>query len=217
LPEINTYLIYELIGYTASILVAISLMMSKIVKLRIVNMIGAVTFTIYGILINSIPVASVNALIVCVNIYYLGKIYTSKEYFKLLRVSISDEYLKHFIEFYREDIYEFQPGFSYQPDQSDLALMVLRDMIPAGVLIGKRDSQNRKILIVELDFVIPRYRDFKIGRFLYHKKKDFFIENGISLIKSPPGSEQHQKYLEEMEFRKAADQNWYGLKLERID
>lgn len=210
----DTHLIYELIGYAASILVAISLMMSKIVKLRIVNMIGAITFTVYGILIHSIPVAAVNAFIVGVNIYYLAKIYTSEEYFKLLQVSSSDEYLAHFLEFYGDDISDFQPGFSYRPEENSLVLMVLRDMIPAGVLIGKTDSRNRAVLIVELDFVIPRYRDFKIGRFLYHDKKDFFLKHGISTMKSPAGSEQHQKYLEEMGFRKDGNHNWYRLDLE---
>ena len=41
----ETYVIYEIIGYVASVLVAVSLMMSKIVQLRIVNLIGAATFS----------------------------------------------------------------------------------------------------------------------------------------------------------------------------
>ena len=41
----------EFIGYAASILVAFSLMMSSILKLRIINLIGAITFVIYGLMV----------------------------------------------------------------------------------------------------------------------------------------------------------------------
>lgn len=205
----DTQFIYELIGYLASALVAISLMMSKIVKLRIVNMLGAITFTVYGLLINSYPVAGVNAFIVFVNVYYLAQIYTSKEYFKLIQVSTSDEYLIYFLEFYENEINKFQPGFSYQPQDTDLCMIVLRDMIPAGVLIGETDEP--KTLTVKLDFVIPRFRDFKIGRYLFHDKKDYFLNEGITTIRSKPVNKKHNKYLKQMGFRK--DGVWYKLEL----
>ena len=61
----------EIIGYAASILVAISLTMSQILKLRIYNLIGALAFCIYGFLIPAYPIFFVNGFIVCINIYYL--------------------------------------------------------------------------------------------------------------------------------------------------
>ncbi len=210
----ETVFIYELIGYIASVLVAVSLMMSKIVRLRIINTLGAITFIIYGILIDSMPVAGVNAFIVAVNVYYLTKIYTTKEYFKLLRVSPSDEYLGYFLEFYRDAISDVQPAFSYQPQESDLNLMVLRNMIPAGVLIGKKDENAPHILNVELDFVIPQYRDFKIGNYLYHDKRDIFQDLGIRTIRARLGNDSHQRYLEEMGFQpEDGDGEWYRLNL----
>lgn len=205
------HLVYELIGYLASALVAISLMMSKIVRLRIINMLGAIAFIIYGLLINSIPVAGVNAFIVLVNIYYLSKIYASTEYFKLLQISPPDEYLKHFLDFYRDEIYEFQPGFSYQPEENDVVLMVLRDMVPAGILIGSRDDSKNDQLIVDLDFVIPQYRDFKIGRFLFRDKKDFFLNRGFKTIIAEPGNDKHNKYLQEMGFRRDGERYFFEL------
>ena len=49
--------------------------------LRIVNMIGAATFAVYGYLIGSWPVAGMNAFIVLINVYFLLQIYRSSEYF----------------------------------------------------------------------------------------------------------------------------------------
>lgn len=63
----------ELLGYLASILVAISLMMRSLNTLRIINLLGALLFTVYGLIIGAYPVAVLNAFIVLVNVYYLQK------------------------------------------------------------------------------------------------------------------------------------------------
>jgi hypothetical protein len=44
----STETIYELIGYAGSILIVISLAMSSIIKLRVINLMGAITFGVYG-------------------------------------------------------------------------------------------------------------------------------------------------------------------------
>ena len=61
----------ELIGYLGSILVAVSLMMKSLLRLRIINLIGALFFTIYGVLLGAYPVAFLNGIIVCIDLYYL--------------------------------------------------------------------------------------------------------------------------------------------------
>lgn len=63
----------EWIGYLASLLIVVSLTMSDIVKLRIVNSIGCVVFVTYGILVGAYPVIVSNFAIVIINIYYLYK------------------------------------------------------------------------------------------------------------------------------------------------
>lgn len=201
--------IYELIGYVASILVAVSLMMSNIVQLRIVNMIGAATFSIYGILIGSIPVAAMNGFIVLINIYYLMQIYSTVEYFQILKVSGGSEYLETFLNFYQDQISTFQPNFNYGFREDGMNIFVLRDMIPAGLLVG--NLKNDGTFVVELDFVVPQYRDFKIGNFLFKENKNFFRDRQIKKIVSKPGSMKHSQYLEEVGFKKenGGDGNYY--------
>ena len=62
---------FEMLGYLASVFVAASLTMCSLTRLRVINLIGALLFTAYGLIINAYPVAAVNAFIVLVNIYYL--------------------------------------------------------------------------------------------------------------------------------------------------
>lgn len=68
----------EWIGYAASIMIAISLIMTDMVKLRIFNTIGCVLFIIYGVSVKAYPVAAVNTFITFVNLYYLYKFYKEK-------------------------------------------------------------------------------------------------------------------------------------------
>ena len=196
--ELST--IYEIIGYIASALVAISLMMSSILKLRIINLIGAAFFTLYGLLIGAYPVAAVNFIIVVIDLYYLYDIYTAKEYFTLLKVRSDSKYLDYFLNFYDQEIKKFIPHFSFpnSTDNSLLVFFILRNMVPAGLFIGEFEKRNQ--LFVKLDFVIPGYRDFKVAEFLYVTQADIFKARGVQKIYSRPESKTHAAYLQRIGF-----------------
>ncbi|PMJ89677.1 YgjV family protein [Vibrio sp. 10N.261.55.A7] len=69
----------EILGYAASIMVAISLTMKDIVRLRVINFVGCGLFTAYGLMINSWPVVLTNGFIACVNVYFLVKMQQEKK------------------------------------------------------------------------------------------------------------------------------------------
>ena len=54
---------------------------------------------------------------------------------------------------------------------------------------------------VKLDFVIPGYRDFGVGKFLFDENAAWFRERGIRRLVSDPGA-RHAEYLERMGFRR---------------
>lgn len=193
----ETVVVYEIIGYLASVLVAISLMMSRIVPLRIVNLIGSATFTLYGYLIGSWPVAGMNFFIVLINIYYLVQIYNSREYLRILEVSKADEFLRYFLGFHKTDIQQYHPGFEEKVDLGELNMLVLRDTVPAGAVSGEMENGR---LTLNLDFVTPQYRDFKIANFLYAENKDYFREKGIKEIAALPADSKYATYLKKVGF-----------------
>jgi hypothetical protein len=195
----DTSFILELIGYLASLLVAISLMMSNIVRLRILNLIGSFTFTIYGALIDAWPVAFMNALIVGINIYYLNQMRSRNEFFKWLRVNSDGEFLRYTLSFHQSAIRENQPEFDFVLDAGDISILVLRDTIPAGILVGRIAEPG--VMQVRLDFVPPAYRDFKIGSFLWSDHRQDFIDLGVHTIDARPGNDEHQAYLKKMGFK----------------
>jgi GNAT superfamily N-acetyltransferase len=204
----------ELLGYVASVLVAVSLMMSSILRLRVLNLIGSTTFALYGALIGAVPVAAVNAFIACINIYYLWKFSRTSSFFRLLEVRRGSTYLSDFVEFYAAEIRRYIPGFTHVPDSNRLAVFVLRDMVPAGVLIG---DQRGSTLRVALDFVIPGYRDFRIGPYLFSERADFFRDRGISRVESEAGTKEHARYLERMGFELEPGSGLYARDIGKHD
>lgn len=64
----------EWVGYAASILVAISLFMKEIIKLRVINIFGCILFVIYGFSVKAYPVGVINSIIIFINLYYLYKL-----------------------------------------------------------------------------------------------------------------------------------------------
>jgi hypothetical protein len=61
-------------------------MMRSIVKLRVINLLGAAIFTIYGLLIGAYPVAVVNFIIVLIDLYHLREIILPKVKFPLFNI-----------------------------------------------------------------------------------------------------------------------------------
>jgi hypothetical protein len=190
--------LYELIGYTGSVLVAVSLMMKSILRLRIISLVGAVFFIAYGLLVGALPIAFLNGLILFINLYNLRRMWRQRDYFTLMEVRAESAYLGKFLEFYRREILEFIPTYLFKPKNDQVVLFVLRNMVPAGVLIVKPQGERAQIF---LDFVIPGYRDFRAGKFLFEESAQFFTQKGIRRLVTAPGNSKHVSYLRKMGFR----------------
>ncbi|MFT5599948.1 MAG: hypothetical protein ACI9N1_000179 [Flavobacteriales bacterium] len=67
----------ELVGYAASIAVAVSFVMKDMFKLRLVNIVGCALFVAYGLMLPTIriglPVILTNVAIICVNLFYINQ------------------------------------------------------------------------------------------------------------------------------------------------
>jgi len=187
----------EWLGYVASLIVLVSLLMSSVKRLRWINLIGSLVFAVYGFLISALPVALMNLGIVVINAYYLYQMYTIKDYFKLMAVS-DLAYFNLFIHTHEKDMKAFMAFDEALDNPQLIKVFMLRNTVPAGVLVGKRSEQTLEILV---DYVTPTYRDFKMGHFLYEDQVSFFKEQGITKLVTKPGSEKHQMYLKRMGFK----------------
>jgi hypothetical protein len=193
----------ELIGYLASTLIVVSLLMASVLKLRVINLIGAVVFTAYGVLIDSFPVMVANGAIVLIDVYYLALMLRERSrdtYFEVVEVPTSSPLLQRFVEHHERDIQVSQPGFSGLRDDH-LAWMILHEAIPVGVVLAVRRGDEGHI---ELDYVVPAHRDFSAGHVLYGES-GVFHSRGMSAVTVTGETDMHRHYLERMGFARDGD------------
>lgn len=189
----------DVFGYAASVVVAISLMMGSVLKLRWWNLVGSGAFTLYGLLIQSRPVAILNAFIVLVNIYYLVNLYRRREHFEAIPLPEDSPYLARVLEAHREEIVRIFPGFEHRPSSQRVGLCVLRDLIPVSFLLGTPDADGT--LRVDLDYALPPYRDLRPGGFLFRERQDLFRDLGIRRLRARTADRVHADYLRRVGFR----------------
>ena len=185
-------------GYTASAIIALSMTMSSIVKFRWINLVGALSFSTYGFFIDAIPVMALNGFIATVDIFYLYRIYSKKELFSTLEVRGDNKYLLKFLDFHNNEIQKFFPGFSYNPEKNTISFFVLRNMNVAGIFLAHREDGHT--LKVGLDYVVPQYRDYKNGHFIYHRLRDRFLKDGFEKVVVRSNIRRHSKYLKKLGF-----------------
>lgn len=186
------------VGYLASVIIAFSMTMNSILKFRWINLGGAITFSSYGFLIGAMPVGFLNGFIALVDIYYLYQIYSKKEVFEILEVRADNKYLIRFLQFHNMEIQKFFPGFSYQPEINTISFFILRDMAVAGIFLAHRENDH--CLVVGLDYVIPEYRDFKNGKFIYLRLLKQFLNEGYTKVIAEGNSLKYSQYLKKLGF-----------------
>ena len=132
----------ELFGTFASIVIAISLMMKNLKRLRYINLAGALLFALYGLGISSIPVFLVNGFIVFIDLWYILRMRKEQARFSLLHIGQTDsEYLKAFLDHYRADILRFHPSFKAE-EATDSEAQRIRAALPAGAMCIALDERG---------------------------------------------------------------------------
>ena len=205
----------EIVGYLASALVVLALTMTSVVRLRMVSLCGSITFFVYGVLIDSVPILITNSAIAVINVWFLRKEFASGgphgRDLGASQIRPDSPFLADFVAFHLIDIHRFQPDFRL-PTGTDLVTLVLnRDGLPAGLLIGRRSGSR---LTVDLDYVLGPYRDSRLGRWLYGPGADVFRADGITELRSAGTTDSHRKYLERVGFHPSStDPDLYELTL----
>jgi hypothetical protein len=194
----------ELIGYLASALVVLSLIMSSVLRLRVIGLTGAIVFATYGALIASVPVMVTNGAIVLVHGYHLVRILrarASDSYFEVVRWPVFGTYLPRFLDFHRDDIARSQPNFDGLHDDH-LAWVILRDAEPVGVVLARRSDDGSAH--IDLDYVRPEHRDLRAGKVFFSNGEGLSGE-GIGTVTTDAPTDLHRRYLIQMGFEPVGD------------
>lgn len=183
-------------------------------------MAGCGAFIIYGVLIDAFPVILANAILMGINIIQTIKLYTVNEAFEMVLVNESDEIVGKFLNFYKLDINKYFPDFSFQnqPNQKQISFVVLRDLSIANIFVASISANGEAV--VKINYTVPKYRDYKVGTFIFEKENEFLLQHGIkSIVYHTVFNKSHLRFILKMGFgsKQTGNQTFYVKNLVNAD
>ncbi len=188
----------EIFGYFGTLLVLLSMMMTSVKKLRLVNMSGSVVSAIYAALSNTWPVVILNVGLFIINAVQLIRFNKVKRELIAVEADSRDANVKYFVDYYLDDIKLFFPSFDPDHTGERQAFVVYNETEAIGILIGEKNGNE---VNVEIDYVSKKYRDRSVAKFLFNYLKEY----GIKTIVASPSVPMHNDYLEAMGFEKMGE------------
>ena len=191
----NWNTVVELIGYLGSALVVISMLMTSVVRLRVINLIGSAIFTCYALLIRSYPTAAMNLFLVGINVYHLLRLLKAQKHYDLVATGMKNSYVAYLLEKNRDDILKWFPEFSL-PDEDGIACLVCCDSNPAGLFLGRAAGDGD--IEVLLDYTTPVYRDTSVGVYLH----GWLAQAGYRSLVFRGHAPQHEGYMAKVGYQR---------------
>lgn len=186
-------------GYLASLFLIIALLVNGDIKFRIYNILGTISFIIYGIIFSAWPVLLTNVILFCINVYYLRKLYAHKEDFELIEFNGDEKLAIKFLDFYGEDIKTYFPDLNETQLTGNLNFVVLRDLVIANIFSA--EVLDNGDAVVALNYTTKKYRDYKVGKFIFEKEKQYLISKGIKrIVYKHAANKSHIQYLKTLGF-----------------
>ncbi|HOX48438.1 MAG TPA: hypothetical protein PLG14_04565 [Spirochaetales bacterium] len=209
----------EIFGTAASLVIAASLMMRNLKRLRLINLAGSLMFALYGLGIKSLPVFLVNVFIVLIDAWYLRRLRLEVSAFSLLRAAPGDSaYLAEFLRFYAKDIARHVPGFSLEGPGGAAAnggtaegagaeggaaggteaVFVLRDLVPASLVVYRKRGEG--VYDILLDYAVPASRDYKSAEFFFDVASKEIAGGAEARFYTRSSVPVHERYLKRLGF-----------------
>jgi len=186
-------------GYLASLCLIIALLVNNDLKFRWFNTFGNIFFIVYALVLNAVPVLITNVLLLGINAYYLFKVYRRQENFDMLSFKGDEKMAQKFIRFYQGDIASYFPSFSPSVLQDNFNFVVTRDLVIANMFSAKVLANGDAV--VALNYTLQKYRDYKVGTYIFEKEKDFMIANGVKrIVYTDVPNKNHRRFLKVMGF-----------------
>ncbi len=188
-------------GYLASLCLIIALLVSNDLKFRWFNTLGNIFFIAYAIILGAFPVLLTNLILLGINAYYLIKVYRKQENFDMLEFNGNETMAQKFLQFYKKDIENYFPSFTTKQLEGNLNFVVTRDLVIANMFSANLNGNGDAMVV--LNYTLQKYRDYKVGTYIFEKEKDFLIAKGVKrIIYTTVNNKNHLAFIKVMGFEK---------------
>ncbi len=173
----------ELIGYIGSFLVALSLFMGNILKLRWINLAGALSFIVYGSIIHAYPIVVLNAVLAFANSYHLWRLNHERVVFEIVKVNSEEDLVTLFLKQYLSVIQKEYPHFNAEQLADADSFMVLKKLQPIGLYVYHKERGEEGQLII--DYMTPAFHNIQYIARLYRRHVRAMLDHQVHLLTIP--------------------------------
>jgi len=199
--------IAELIGYTGSLIIAVSMLMTSILKMRWMILSGNMVFIVYGVLIGAYPIILLNGFNLLVNAYFIWQAYKLQGNYAVLPANLNAPMLERFLVYYANDIRKFFPDFQ-RFEKDDIVFLIVKGTAVISVAGFRKNSDGSCNVVI--DYVANTHRNMKPGKLLFERENIFSLLN-TDTIYAQSFHIRHALYLRKMRFKATDKSNIYML------
>lgn len=176
----------DLLGWAGSALLVYSILQTRLLRLRALNLVASISLLIFNALIEVWPMVAMNATLALINSVKIVQLHRQKHdeaVFDVIEVRPESLYLQHILNNHRDDIARFQPELDWQPGrEGSHAFVVVKRDETVGVVLLRAEGD---VAHIQLDYVTPRYRDFSPGEFVW-RRASRLRDRGFRQVLTPP-------------------------------
>ncbi|WP_066460542.1 hypothetical protein [Sanguibacter suarezii] len=178
----------DLVGWIGSAILVWSLLQTRIVRLRVINLVGCVILIVFNTLAGVWPMMGLNVGLAVINVYHLRKLLLSRHQpaqYTVLPADPGEEYLRYLLRVHAADIAAVNPSFSAESTPFERGYLILHEDETVGLVLLHDAGDG--LAQIALDYVTPRYRDFTPGEFVF-LRSGLLADQGFLRVETMPGA-----------------------------
>ncbi len=195
----------EVIGWAGSALLVVSLLQTRLMRLRVLNSIASAILFGYNAALGVWPMVAMNAVLVGINVWAIvrmqGQRHDSRVY-DAVEMSTREPMLERLIARHAEDIERLNPHLPVRAqalvERADHAFVVTTEDQFVGLVLSV-NGELPHVQHVLVDYVLAPYRDFTPGEFVFRPDGPFAAMGTRTVIASP-GMVSSDAYLRAVGF-----------------
>jgi len=176
----------DVLGWGGSALLVYSLLQSRVLRLRVLNLVACLVLVLFNALVEVWPMVGMNVVLSAINLWFIVRLVNARHddtAFTVLEVRPDDEYLRHVLLVHGADILRHQPDFLWDPvGEGQSAFLVQKGDETVGVVLVRGEGGTAHVV---LDYVTPRFRDFSPGEFVW-RHSDLLAGHGYTQVRTSP-------------------------------
>jgi hypothetical protein len=197
---------WEAVGWAGSALVVLSLLQTRLLRLRVLNSVACGVLVAYNAAIAVWPMVAMNVVLVGINLWAITRAVRGRHdprVYDAVPVGTDEPLLHHLLDRHAADIARFNPDLAGLAGadlaaRADHAFVVSTADQVVGVVLAADGAVEGEQQVL-LDYVLAPYRDMTPGEFVFRPDGPF-RDLGATRVIASPGMAASERYLRSVGF-----------------